>query len=247
MARYQITVAYDGSNFFGSQRQAKSRTVQSQLERALKRLGWPGKSVVLAGRTDTGVHATGQVAAFDYEWNHSPEELLGAINGNLPDDIVVEAIKPVHDDFHPRFDAVSRRYCYRLFCQPRRKPFRERYAWRLWPAPDEAALHHTASLFLGQHDFSAFGSATNPRNNTVRTITRSCWQLSDDEWKFEVEADGFLYRMVRKLVHVQVAVAQGRLSAQVIANALAGTKNEIPAGLAPAKGLTLVEVTYPVV
>jgi tRNA pseudouridine38-40 synthase len=247
VTRYQIILAYDGSGFFGSQRQVKSRTVQSELERALTRLGWQGRSVVLAGRTDSGVHASGQVAAFDYEWNHSLEELVSAINGNLPEDIVVNVAKIVHDGFHPRFDALSRRYCYRLFSQPLRKPLRERYAWRVWPVLDEFALHQASNLFLGQHDFSAFGSPPKQGSSTVRTVMKSAWQLQGDEWTFEVEADGFLYRMVRKLVHVQVAVGQGRLSAQAIADALNGIPRGIPGGLAPANGLTLVEVSYPVV
>src|SRR5512139_1454725 len=88
MARYQLTLAYDGTDFFGSQRQAKRRTVQGELEKALCKLGWTGRSVILAGRTDTGVHATGQVAAFDLDWSHSDEELVRALNAALPADIV---------------------------------------------------------------------------------------------------------------------------------------------------------------
>lgn len=254
MARYQVIIAYDGSGFFGSQRQANSRTVQSQLERALTRLGWQEKTVVLAGRTDTGVHASGQVAAFDFEWHHQPEELVSAINANLPADVVVTDAKVVHDNFHPRFDAVSRRYCYRLFSQPLRNPLRERYAWRVWPVFDEVALQNVANLFLGKHDFFAFGSPSKQGNSTIRTVMKSSWQSVGDEWTFDVEADGFLYRMVRKLVHTQVAVGQGRLSAQAIVDALSGKPPHdsgagrgIPGGLAPACGLTLVEVTYPVV
>lgn len=247
MARYQVIIAYDGSGFSGSQRQAKSRTVQSELERALTRLGWQGNTVVLAGRTDSGVHASGQVAAFDYEWKHPPEELVAAINANLSADVVVNAAKVVHDNFHPRFDALSRRYCYRIFSQPLRNPLRERYIWRVWPLLDENALHHVASLFLGQHNFSAFGSPPKRGNSTIRTVMKSSWRLAGDEWTFEVEADGFLYRMVRKLVHTQVAVGQGRISAQAIVDALGGMPRGIPGGLAPANGLTLVEVTYPVV
>lgn len=248
MTRYQIIITYDGSGFFGSQRQiAKSRTVQSELERALIRLGWQGSTVILAGRTDSGVHASGQVAAFDHDWNHPIEELISAINGNLPSDVVVNSAKIVHNEFHPRFDALSRRYCYRIFSQPLRNPLRERYALRVWPALDEIALHSVASLFLGQHDFSAFGSPPKQGNSTVRTVIKSEWQLIGDEWIFEVAADGFLYRMVRKLVHTQIAVGQGRFSIQAVADALLGVSRRIPGGIAPANGLTLVEVTYPVV
>jgi len=248
MARYQIVLAYDGSSFSGSQRQLpKSRTVQRELERALTRLGWQGKSVLLAGRTDTGVHASGQVAAFDLEWDHPLEELLAALNGNLPVDMAVSAAKIVRDDFHPRFDATSRRYRYRIFCKPLRDPLRERYAWRVWPPLDGETLQSAARLFLGRHDFAAFGSPPKPGSSTVRTVMKTGWQSQDDEWTFEVQADAFLYRMVRKLVHVQVAVGQGRLPAQAVADALEGQSHTIPGGLAPPNGLTLIEVTYPVV
>jgi tRNA pseudouridine38-40 synthase len=245
MARYQIILAYDGAGFAGSQRQAKSRTVQSELESALTRLGWQGTSVLLAGRTDSGVHASGQVAAFDMEWKHPLEKLVDALNGNLPVDMAVSQAKMVTDDFHPRFDATSRRYRYRLFCQTLRDPLRERYAWRVWPQLDEFALREAARLFIGRHDFAAFGTPPRPGSSSVRTIIKTEWRLQEDEWIFEVQADAFLYRMVRKLVHVQVAVGQGRVPPQVIADALEGRPQGIPGGLAPAHGLRLVEVTYP--
>ena len=155
-----------------------------------------------------------------------------------------------HEKFHPRFDATSRRYCYKLFCQPLRDPIRERFHWRVWPEPDGATLARTAPLFLGTHDFSAFGSPTTPRGSTVRTVMKAEWiQAGNDEWHFEVQADAFLYRMVRRLVFVQVAVAQGKVSAEIISRSLArqvpaGARSELPAGLAPAHGLTLVEVAY---
>jgi tRNA pseudouridine38-40 synthase len=245
MARYQIILAYDGTDFSGSQRQAKSRTVQSELEKALTRLGWQGKSVLLAGRTDRGVHASGQVAAFDLEWKHPRVELIRALNGNLPADMAASTVEIVPDDFHPRFDATSRRYRYRLFCQALRDPLRERYAWRIFPAVNVSILDEAARLFLGKHDFAAFGTPPRPESSSVRTVMKAEWQNRGDEWFFEVQADAFLYRMVRKIVHVQVAVGQGRISAQVVAAALEGNPQGIPGGIAPANGLTLVEVTYP--
>jgi tRNA pseudouridine38-40 synthase len=250
MARYQLTLAYDGTDFFGSQRQANSRTVQGELEKALSKLGWTGRSVTMAGRTDTGVHATGQVASCDLDWSHSDDELVRALNAELPSDMAVHKARMVHAKFHPRFDATSRCYQYKLFCQPLRDPIRERFAWRLWPEFNGAAFSKNATLFLGMHDFSAFGSPTTPKGGTVRTVLKSEWsQTERDEWHFEVQANAFLYRMVRRLVFVQVAVAQGKVSAETIANALANqakaeSRSTIPAGLAPAYGLTLVQVTY---
>jgi tRNA pseudouridine38-40 synthase len=256
MARYQLTLAYDGTDFFGSQRQAShkpdasKRTVQGALEKALWELGWTGRSVLMSGRTDTGVHAMGQVASFDLDWSHSDEELLRALNAALPADMAVHKARMVHAKFHPRFDARSRRYRYRLFCQPVRDPLRERFAWRVWPPVDGTLLSETAKLFPGTHDFLAFGSPTTPRGGTVRTVMKAEWsQAGEDEWHFEVQADAFLYRMVRRLVFVQVAVAQGKHSVMAISRSLAKQEpaghESLPGGLAPAHGLTLVEVIYP--
>jgi tRNA pseudouridine38-40 synthase len=253
MARYQLTLAYDGTDFFGSQRQANRRTVQGELERALCKLEWTGRSVLMSGRTDTGVHATGQIAAFDLDWHHSEAELVGALNALLPFDMAVHEARMSHPAFHPRFDASARRYRYTLFCQALRDPIRERFAWRVWPLIRTELLSETAALLLGMHDFSAFGSPTTPRGSTVRTVMKAEWSQpreAEDEWHFEVQADAFLYRMVRKLVFVQVAAAQGKVSAGRIAASLANPVSaaaqieKIPAGLAPAHGLTLVEVAY---
>ena len=212
MARYQVILAYDGTDFIGSQRQAKKRTVQGELENALRKLGWSGRSVLLAGRTDTGVHAAGQVASVDLDWQHTDGDLLRALNANLPADMAARDVRIVPPGFHPRFDATSRRYRYRLFCEPVRDPLREGFAWRVWPEIDGDALRATALLFVGQHDFSAYGTPPRAGNNTVRTVMNSSWQQVDDEWRYEVQANAFLYRMVRRLVFVQVAVAQGKIS-----------------------------------
>ncbi len=249
MARYQIILAYDGTDFLGSQRQAGSRTVQVELEKALRKIGWQGKSILLAGRTDTGTHASGQVAAFDLDWPHGQSKLQDALNAHLPPDLAVWKTERVADQFHPRFDATSRRYRYRLFCSGVRDPLRERYAWRIWPGV--ADLSSLAELWLGTHDFAVFGTAPRPGGNTFRTVRSASWQRSGDEWVFDIEANAFLYRMVRKLVYVQVAVGQARLPADLLAWALDGSsqdheaaRSQIPASLAPACGLTLVEVRY---
>ena len=244
MARYQVILAYDGTGFTGSQVQANSRTVQGELERALRNLGWSDRTVIMAGRTDTGVHATGQVAAFDFEWTHPADKLLRALNADLPPDLVIKDLIPAPADFHPRFDAVSREYRYRLFCEPIRDPLREKFLWRVWPAVDGDALKQNAGIFLGTHDFAAIGSPMKPKGATVRTVTKAEWKkMPDGEWQFEVRADAFLYRMVRRLVYVQVSVAQGRCSVEKVQHALS-KQGQLLAGLAPAHGLTLVEVTY---
>ena len=172
MARYKLTLAYDGSGFVGSQRQAstKPRTVQGELEKALRNLGWSERSVIMSGRTDTGVHATGQVASVDLDWSHTDDKLVRALNSLLPADVAVRSAEVVDIKFHPRFDATARLYRYRLFCQSLRDPLRERFDWRVWPAIKAQVLTDAANLFLGIHDFSAFGSPTTPKGTTVRTV-----------------------------------------------------------------------------
>jgi len=161
MARYQINLAYDGTEFQGSQRQGRKRTVQLEVENALQRLGWTGKSILLAGRTDAGVHASGQSAAFDLDWQHSLIDLKNAINAILPVDISVVSIARVRNDFHPRFDAAARRYRYNIYCQAERDPLKDRYAWRLEKPADLRLLKTAAKALLGTHDFSEFGRAEN--------------------------------------------------------------------------------------
>jgi len=258
MARYQMILAYDGSDFIGSQRQAKPRTVQGELEKALHKLGWSGPSVLLAGRTDTGVHASGQVASFDLDWQHTDEDLLRALNAYLPSDVAAKDVRIAPPEFHPRFDATSRCYRYRLFCQQIRDPLREKFAWRVWPEIDSGALQKAAELFIGEHNFIAYGTPPRAGSSTVRTIMSSSWRAQCDEWHYEVQANAFLYHMVRRLIFVQVAVAGGKVSVEALARSLAGQaegaalsaskglqRSELPSGLAPAHGLTLVEVKYP--
>jgi tRNA pseudouridine38-40 synthase len=139
---------------------------------------------------------------------------------------------------------------YKLFCRPHRDPIRERFSWRVWPVVNGKLLSQAAVQLEGTHDFSAFGSPTTPKGTTVRTVQQAVWkQTGEDEWHFQVRANAFLYRMVRRTVFVQVASAQGKFPVEAIAASLAGQapvkkRTVLPSGLAPAYGLILVEVEY---
>ncbi len=246
MARYKLTLSYDGSDFSGSQRQARHRTVQGELENALRPLGWRQSAVIMAGRTDAGVHASGQVAAVDLDWRHAPTALRDALNAGLPRDVAVTAVELAGDAFHPRYDAIGRRYRYRVRCQAIRDPLRRRSAWITWPELDAGILDWLAARILGRHDFGAFGSATSRGGRTTRTVTLARWTEADDEWCFEIAADGFLYRLVRRLVYVQVAAAQHRCSREAVVQALEAGHPvpDLVAGLAPPQGLALTAVEY---
>jgi len=246
MARYQVILAYDGTGFQGFQRQgARARTVQAEVEAALRRLHWQGKSILYAGRTDAGVHASGQVIAFDLEWKHSPEALGRALNAHLAQDVAVMAVREVQPDFHPRYHAVGRAYAYRLYQAQDRDPLRDRYAWRVWPEVDVERLHRVAPLIEGRHDFGAFGAPMKPGRSTVRTVYRAFWeQLEDGLLCFRILANAFLYHMVRRLVYVQVLIGQAKLEPEALVDALE-RQRALPPGLAEPRGLVLERVYYP--
>jgi tRNA pseudouridine38-40 synthase len=258
MERYQVILAYDGSSYKGFQRQANARSIQAVIEDALRKLNWQGKSILAAGRTDSGVHAMGQVIAFDLDWNHDTQDLLTALNSYLPADVVANSIQKVIPSFHPRHDASWRRYAYRIYCQPIRQPLLEPYAWRVWPEVDLEILHQAARILIGTHDFCAFGTPPQAGGSTVRVVLDAAWKQNEPYLIFEITAQAFLYHMVRRLAFMQVAVAQGKLTLNELQRLItqagaidqqaeAGNPagNRTVHGMAPARGLILEEVSYP--
>jgi tRNA pseudouridine38-40 synthase len=244
MARYKVILSYDGTHFVGFQRQAQARTVQLEFEQALRKLGWQGDTILAAGRTDTGVHASGQVIAFDMEWPHSTQAMLKALNAWLPEDMAVSDIDCAPEDFHPRYAATSRRYRYRIFCSPERDPLRERYTWRVWPEPQFPLLVESAGMIRGVRNYSAFGAPTRPGGHTIREVLSASWQHERDELLFEIVANAFLYHMVRRVTYIHVRIGQGLLGLKEYQQALESGLRLSP-GLAAPQGLTLVEVNYP--
>jgi len=250
MARYQVILAYDGARYCGFQRQINAPTVQGAVERALKQIGWQGRAIMAAGRTDTGVHASGQVVAFDLDWKHSPADLRAAMNAHLPPDIAAQDVHTVEKGFHPRIQAISRLYRYSLYCREIPDPLRDRYAWRVWPSVKLDVLEQAANSFIGEYDFAAFGTPPRLGGSTVRTVYGASWQSLNDlsgrfGLAFEIRANGFLYRMVRRMVYLQVAVGQGKIGLDVLRKALEMPPSLPLQGLAPPQGLVLVEVAYP--
>ncbi|MEX2161511.1 MAG: tRNA pseudouridine(38-40) synthase TruA [Anaerolineales bacterium] len=244
IVRYKVVLAYDGTAFSGMQRQDNGRSVQGEVEAALRPLGWTGKAILAAGRTDAGVHARGQVIAFDLAWKHGPEGLLKALNAGLPADVAACEASVTPADFHPRFEARARTYEYRLFCQPQRDPLRERYAWRAWPPVKLGRLQAAAKMLRGEHDFAAFGSPPKTGGKTVRKVTRAAWRKTgDDEFVFDVRANAFLYHMVRRMVGLQVKVGQGAAEVADVGRAVSTPAGKVRE-LAPPQGLYLVAVEY---
>lgn len=251
-ARYRAVLAYDGTDYYGFQRQAgDTPTIQGTVERALARVTGQTITVIGAGRTDTGVHATGQVIAFDADWRHTPDDLLRALNANLPRSIAIQSLESAEASFHPRFDARSRAYVYTLYTSPVRVPGLEPHAWQVPFQPDwnTAAMRRAAEVLVGEHDFATFG--TPPQGeNTIREVLRIAVEETRDPLteqpviQFSIEANAFLYRMVRRIVGALVRVGGGRVSVEAFAQALDAADGSWPNQTAPSHGLCLTKVTY---
>jgi tRNA pseudouridine38-40 synthase len=242
-ALYQLKIAYDGTNFLGFQKQRKGRTVQAEIENSLRCLGWIEKSITAAGRTDAGVHASGQVIALKIAWEHPLKELQKALNANLPNDVAVISIHGVPEGFHPRFSALSRKYIYRIYCKDQRNPLVDRFAWQVWPVVDLKKIEKAAEVVIGKHDFVAFGKPSRDEAGTIREVFTAEWKNERNEFRFEVKANAFLYHMVRRMVFLQVRVGQGLMDITDLQKTVVGVRNIKP-GIAPACGLELAEVEY---
>lgn len=248
-------VAYDGTRFAGFQRQSadKGPTVQGEIEAAIQRITGAATPVEAAGRTDSGVHASGQVINF-----HAPRldaaTWQRALNALLPEDIAIRATRTVPDDFRARWSAFARSYRYRMLVDPVRSPLRERYAWRLAGPLDGAAMAAAAEVLLGEHDFGAFGSSPRDqpkqgfRGQTVRTmlVARCGWSAAaPDELECDFTANGFLSGMVRRLVGSLALVGAGKLTVAAFRSIVEARDKTHPGTAAPARGLCLTAVTYP--
>jgi tRNA pseudouridine38-40 synthase len=244
--RIRLTLHYDGGGFAGWQVQPGERTVQGELEAALARLTAAPARVIGAGRTDRGVHATGQVAGAVLPLKWDAARLERALNAVLPDDLWVVEAAEVEDGFHARYDAVARGYTYRLGTAPvSRSPFLSRWCWPLGQPLDVGTLNAAAARFLGEHSFRAFAKAGQPERGERCTIFAADWA----EWapaglQFRVVANRFLHHMVRYMVGTMVDVARGRRMAEEIDLLLAGAAGVETSPPAPAEGLYLTRVFY---
>jgi len=241
--RLMAVVEYDGTDYLGFQIQAQGQTVQGEIERALKAVTQENIRIVGAGRTDAGVHARGQVIAFNTAWRHSIKELQCALNAVLPKDIAVHRLRPVARDFHPRFDAISREYRYTILNQPWRSPLARRFAYHFPQPLDVAAMNEAASTLVGTHDFASFGRAPQG-DNTVRRVFRAQFTSEKPFVYFDITANAFLYRMVRRLVGTLLWVGTGELSPHGFEEILQAADRDRAGKAVPAHGLCLVRVNY---
>jgi|YNPNPStandDraft_1061719.scaffolds.fasta_scaffold08522_10 tRNA pseudouridine38-40 synthase len=241
----RATIAYDGTDFLGFQWQPNGRTVQGVLEAALDRVSESHSRVVGAGRTDSGVHARGQVIAFHVAWRHPLADLQRALNAVLPEDVVVLELGPAAPGWHPRFSALRRHYRYTVLNQPLRSPLDRRYAWQVPEPLHLEALQAAAELLLGEHDFASFGQPTEGES-TVRYLSQARWQQSGPWFTFDIAGNAFLRGMVRSIVGTLLQVGRGLWPVEQVARILAARDRAAAAPPAPACGLCLMRVEYEV-
>jgi len=241
--RVRAVVVYDGTDYGGFQRQANAPTVQAALEAALAQVTQETVAVLAAGRTDAGVHAAGQVIAFDTAWRHGLGDLRRALNAVLPADIAVQEVDEVAPKFHPRYDARSRRYQYTFYNAPVRLPLTRRYSLHVAIPLDVVAMQRAAQSLVGEHDFATFGRP--PQGEiTVRRVLTAEWSGELPWLTFDIEANAFLYRMVRSIVGTLLQVGRGRISAEEFVAVLASCDRSRAGPTAPPYGLCLMEVKY---
>jgi tRNA pseudouridine38-40 synthase len=248
--RYRATLAYDGAAFHGFQRQPRELpTVQGTVEDAIATVVKTPVTIYAAGRTDTGVHATGQVIAFDLDWKHGDQALYKAINRQLPPSVALTALCPTRADFQPRFDALRREYQYTLALSAHRQPLLRHTAWVVVGYPmDIDAMYRAAALLPGSRDFGALGKPPTGEV-TVRDVFRSEWAQRTEgsvTWlTYTIEANAFLYRMVRRTVGMMYDIGRGVRTVAEFQSILESAELAPGVTIAPPQGLVLTRVTYP--
>jgi tRNA pseudouridine38-40 synthase len=236
--RLILTLEYDGTPFRGWAAQPGLPTVESALRQALAETFTSAENLAVAGRTDAGVHALGQVASVDVEGGPPPARAAAALNPRLPDEITVRSAVEASEGFHARHSARSRTYRYRLFTRSTPSPFELRRSWWVPRSLDEDALHAAAGAVVGEHDFRAFTPTQTQHEVFVRVVERAEWIRRGDHLDFEISADSYLRHMVRSLVGTMVEVPD------TISGLLDGRARSEAGATAPPWGLYLVSVAY---
>jgi tRNA pseudouridine38-40 synthase len=236
-------VEYDGTGFYGFQIQAQGRTVQGEIERAIRSVTGVETRVTGAGRTDRGVHARGQVIAFEAGWQHDLSDLHRALNAVLAADVSIVEMGRAPEGFHPRFSAIRRAYRYRIVNQHWPSPLERRSAWHVAQDLDVGRMIEATTHLVGAHDFATFGRPPQG-DNTTRRVFQAGWQEQRPFLTFDIEANAFLYRMVRSVVGTLVQVGWGQISPAEFEAMLGARDRSLVRKVAPARGLCLMRVDY---
>lgn len=243
MPTFRMTLEYDGTDYVGWQIQPNGRSVQEEVEKALRQVLQEAVTTVAGGRTDSGVHARGQVVSFRTEEWSDPQRLAWSLNALMPDSIVAREVRRVADSFHARYSAQKRRYRYTIL---REVSALERFnAWQVFYPLDVALMKQCAREIVGEHDFQSFCKADSDTPHHRCIVERASWTESGPRLVFDITANRFLYGMVRALVGTMVDVGRGHLTTEEFERII-DQKDRRAAGMAaPARGLVLEEIAYP--
>lgn len=243
---FKLTIAYDGTDFIGWQRQAAGVSIQGLLEDALSELDGRPVAVTGAGRTDAGVHARGQVATARLDREIDAAAVVRAVNARLPPTVRILEVSPEPERFHARFDARLKTYRYRIWNADVMSPFERSYAWHVPMTLDTGAMAVAAAALCGTHDFAAFQGTGSDTQTTVRTVVRSAVEREPGSplVVYEAAGEGFLRHMVRNVAGTLVEIGRGRYPASWIGDVLASRDRAAAGPTAPAHGLFLMAVAY---
>jgi tRNA pseudouridine38-40 synthase len=238
----KLKIEYNGAGYSGWQYQPKQKTVQGEIERAIKRVISKKTTLYAAGRTDAGVHALGQIANFKTESKLTPSKLQDALNFYLPNDILIASASEVPIGFHSRYDAIYRRYRYDISGE--RSAFDNDKSWMLRGSLKRTALEKAADYIIGDHDFASFCVLSSLKENNHCLIYKSRWKSSEGHLSYEITADRFLHTMIRSLVGLMIDFARGAITFKRFKEIFYGGDHSALPRVAPARGLCLVEVGY---
>ena len=241
---YKLTVAYDGTRFFGWERQPDVDTIQGKLESVLSELTGEAVEVIGAGRTDAGVHARAMVANVVLDVPQSPEEIRDYLNRYLPDAIAVREVKPCSERFHARYNALGKTYRYTCFVGPVKPVFDRRYVTVLEYQPDVERMRRAAEYLQGEHDFASFCGNPRMKKSTVRTVDAILIERRRDRVIFTFHGNGFLQNMVRILVGTLLEVGRGYWEPEYVQTILEARDRRLAGPTAPPEGLCLMKVDY---
>ena len=244
MKRLLITISYDGSAYHGWQVQANALTVQEVFQNAVEKVFNQRLDVKGCSRTDSGVHANMYCLSIDTDMNISNENVILALNTYLPKDIAVIACEEAEGDFHPRYSCKSKEYVYKIYNGAVRNPFLEKYAFHYRYPIDTELLNNEVQAFLGTHDFSGFCSIKSDVEDTVRTINNICVTRDGDMVYIKVEADGFLYNMVRIIVGTLLFINEGKIKPGELKDIIESKDRSRAGKTAQPQGLYLNKVNY---
>jgi tRNA pseudouridine38-40 synthase len=245
MRTIKLTIAYDGTGYVGWQRQASGVSIQGLLEEVLSKIDNRAVTVHGAGRTDSGVHATGQVASARLACAHDAATLMRALNANLPEAVRIFEVGVMPDEFHARFSATGKTYEYRIWNRRVVLPMLRFYTWHVPQPLDLALMQRATAAIPGEHDFAAFEGARSMTHTSVRRMTAARWHTAaDGVIVFEIGGGGFLRHMVRSLVGTLVEIGHGRRDPEDVARLLATGDRATVGRTAPPEGLFLVKVEY---